>query len=221
MEQKATKANLQEAFKCGECLHFKQTPHRKNKDVCSKEGIRSFALAPKCYTPDYTKVIGSTDEFVSLCNFFGSKTSQQKKILLGMLRQQPHGKKLKMGTKLYLNLRNRDYINNYVCGYVVGYSSGGEIVLAGSPQLKTQGKTFFAYLKSDSGALTPKEWKEKYSILKKKGRLVDPDARGKRDITESIKEDNYEIPTIDMAPKEKKSPKLNKRTSSLIQIMSI
>lgn len=217
-----TKANLQEAFTCGLCLHYKQTPHRSNKTVCSTEGIRAFAIAPKCYTPDYTKVIGNTDEFMSIVTFFNNRTPQQKKILLGMLRQQPKGKKLGMGTKVFLNLRNRDYIGNYVCGYVVGYTSGNEIVLAGSPERDKRGNVFFAYLKTDQSLFTPREWKAKYKELFAKGRITDPTITGKKDITDSVKTDSYEVPTIDQAPKADRGDlkKVSKRKTSLVEILS-
>ena len=215
-----SKVNLTEAFKCGDCLHFKQTPHRSNKEVCSKEGVRSFAIAPTCYTPDYTKVITNTDEFVAISTFFSSRTPQQKKILMGMLRQQPVGKRLRMGTRMYLNLRNREYISNYVCAYVVGYTSGGDIVLSGSPDAKSRGRSFFAYLRSDTSLLSAKEWKVKYDALRLKGRLQDPTAKGVKDITDTVKENAYEVPTIDSAPKTKQAPRINKRTSSLVEILT-
>ena len=221
-----TKVNIEEAFKCGDCLHHKQAPHRQNARVCADEGVRSFAVAPKCYTPDYTKVIGNTDEFMSIVTFFSSRTPQQRKILMGMLRQRPAGRKIPMGTRLYLNLRGRDYISNYVCGFVVGYTSGGDLVLAGSPDEKTRGRVFFAYLRSDSSLLTTKEWRAKFNDLKDRGRVQDPTNKGKRDITDVVKEDTYDIPTIDMAPKDtirkgKGTPdKINKRTASLVEILS-
>lgn len=217
-----TKASLSEAFKCSECLHFKQTPHRSNPQVCEVLGVRRFAIAPKCFTPDYTKVVGNADEFLALAQFFGSRTSEQKKILLGMLRQKPSGKKYPMGTKLYLKISNRDYISNYLCGFVVGYTSGGDLVLSGSPDQNSRGRMFFAYLSSDDHLLNQKEWVLKYKDLYEKGRVVDPKANPPRSITSRLLEDkNYEVPTIDSAPKEK-SPKkpLNKRTASLVQILS-
>lgn len=223
---KVSNVNNEEVFRCGECLHHKQTPHRSNKEVCSAVGIRSFAVAPKCYTPDYTKVIGNTDEFMSIVTFFGSRTAQQRKILMGMLRQSPKGKRVPIGTKLYLNLRGRDYIGNYVCGYAVGYTSGGDLVLAGSPDAKTRGRVFFAYLRSESSLLTHKEWKVKFAALRDKGRISDPSIVAKKDITDVVKEDKYEIPTIDTAPRDparkgKSDPdKINKRTSSLVQILT-
>lgn len=200
-ETPATKVNKAEAFRCGECLHFKNTPHRTHKAVCSKEGVRNFAEAPRCYTPDYTKVIGNIDEFTAIVTFFGSKTPQQKKILLGMLRTASSGRKLKLGLKVYFNTRNREYISNYLSAFVVGYTSSGEIVLAGSPDRNKRGQVFFAYLTSDSSLMSEKSWRAQYDIMLRKGRLVDPKVKQLPGVTESIKEQTYEIPTIDKAPK--------------------
>jgi hypothetical protein len=218
--KKQTKASLVEAFKCGECLHFKQTTHPSFEGPCSGLGVRSFAIAPKCYTPDYTKVIKNTDEFLSVVTFFHSKTHQERRILLAMLRQEPKGKRLKMGTKLYLNTRGREYISNYVCGYVVGYTSSGQLVLTGSPDRTTRGRNFFAYLRNDDTLITDQEWRKKFLALRAKGRITDPKAVVERDITAVVKADDYEVPTIDNAPKDgRKVKKLNKRTSDLTQIL--
>jgi hypothetical protein len=218
---KSTKANLTEAFKCGDCLHFKQTPHRTLKTVCCEAGVRSFALAPNCYTPDYTKVIHNADEFVAISTFFHSRTPQQKKILMGMLRQQPKGKKLRMGTRLYLNVGNRDYISNYLCGYVVGYTSGGDIVLAGAASTKASGRVFFAYLKGDESLFTHSEWKAKMQALLAKGRIQDPKAITKRDITADVKGNTYEVPTIDAAPKGTlNAKKTATKRKDLVEILS-
>ncbi len=219
--KKQTSASLQESMKCGECLHFKQTPHPSFEGVCNNLGVRSFAVAPKCFTPDYTKVITNIDEFLSMVTFFNSKTPQQKRIMLGMLRQQPSGRKLKMGTKLYINVRGRDYIDNYLCGYVVGYSSAGQLVLSGSSSRNTRGRTFFAYLRYDDNLLTHSEWKKKFAELKQKGRITDPKSVAVRDITASVQNDDYEVPTIDTAPKDNKAvKKIDKRRTDLVQILS-
>jgi hypothetical protein len=222
MEKKLTKISNQEQFRCGSCLHFQRTPHRSFEKPCSNLGVRAFANAPKCFTPDYAKVITNTDEFVQLSALFQSKTSEQKKILLGMLRALPKGKKLKMGTKMYLNLRGREYISNYVCCYVVGYSSCGDIVLTGSPDRKVRGKSFFAYLKSDDSLITPKEWKVKFKKLQTAGRIQDPTGVQIRNITQQVEQDTYEAPTIDNAPKDSKAVKTKiRRTDDLVTILSI
>jgi hypothetical protein len=214
-----TRASAEEAFKCAECLHFKQSPHRTNKEVCSKLGVRQFALAPKCFTPDYTRIVQNSDELVMLSILFGSKTPQQRKIMLGMLRAKPTGKKFRMGTKLYLKSSTREYISNYLCGYVVGYTSGNEIVIAGSPDLKSRGKMFFTYLRSESGLITQKEWEIKFKELRAKGRISDPLLSKRRDITAKVEQDEYEVPTIDKAPKQANETKINKRRTPLTEIM--
>ena len=226
---KPAKANLEEAFKCSQCLHYKQSKHRAHDDLCANMGIRPFAVAPTCFTPDYTKVIRNTDEFVQLAALLNDKTPEQRKIMLGILRQKPMGRKLRMGTKLFLNYRGREYISNYLCGYVVGYTSANEIVLCGSPDRNGRGRAFFAYLKSDESLLTPAEWKTKYLRLRKLGRIQDPQLKEKRDITAKVEADDYVVPTIDRAPnpdgkrgvKETDDQKETRlRKTSLVKILS-
>jgi len=220
-----TKASMEDVFRCGECLHFKQSRHRSFDSLCSVLGRKAFAIAPKCFTPDYTKVIHNTDEFVQLATLIGQKTPQQRKIMMAILRQKPMGKKLPMGTKMYLNYRGREYISNYLHGYVVGYTSANEIVLAGSPDQNSRGRAFFAYLKSDDTLLTPKEWKLKFTKLRRLGRIQDPTSTTIRDITAKVQDDNYEVPTIDNAPKDPRATKTKTRSksdprTSLVEIMS-
>jgi hypothetical protein len=217
-----SKASLDESFRCGQCLHYRQSKHRSHEDLCSKLGIRAFAIAPSCFTPDYTKVIQNTDEFVQLAALMNDKTPEQRKIMLGILRQKPMGRKLRMGTKLYLNIRGREYISNYLCGFVVGYTSANEIVLCGSPDRNGRGRAYFAYMQSDESLLTPLEWKKKYLHLRKLGRIQDPKAVEKRDITAKVEADTYEVPTIDNAPKDpnaKKAVNKNAPSTSLVQIL--
>lgn len=197
---KQTSASLEEAMRCGECLHHRHSKHRAHEDLCANMGVKQFAIAPKCFTPCYPKIIANTDEFVQLAVLFGQKTPQQRRIMMAVLRQKPMGKKLAMGTKMFLNYRGREYISNYLCGYVVGYTSAQEVVLCGSPDQKARGRSFFAYLKSDDSLLTPKEWKTRFLDLRSKGRIQDPTSKIVRDITAKVKDETYEVPTIDKAP---------------------
>jgi len=219
---KPTKASSEDRMRCGECLHHKQSRHRQFDKPCSELGVKTFAIAPVCFTPDYTKVIHNVDEFVALSALIASKTPQQRKILKAILTLKPTGRKLKMGTKFYINIRGPEYVSNYLCGYVVGYTSAGEIVLTGSPSREAAGKSFFAYLPSDQSLLSIKEWKVKHAALKAKGRIVDPKVKTSRDIAAKMADDTYEVPTIDNAPKDtlKKTKKMNMRTTSLVQILS-
>jgi hypothetical protein len=58
---------------------------------------------------------------------------------------------------------------------------------------------------------TPAEWKKRYAKLVATGRINDPThAKGRKDITEDLKEDNYVVPTIDAAPKGEKESSVKK-----------
>lgn len=224
---KPTSASNEEKHRCGECLHFKNAKHRSHDDLCHAMGVKTFAIAPICFTPDYPTVLSNSDEFVQLAALLHDKTPRQRKILLAILRMQPQGRKLRLGTKMYLNVRSSEYVSNYVSAYVVGYSSAGEIVLMGSPNLTERGRAFYAYLKSDQTLLTPKEWVAKFQELRTKGRITDPKLKATRDITAQVKEDNYEPPTIDQAPdpdgKRRKASKEDRedkeRRTSVVKLM--
>jgi len=209
--EKQTRLSIEEGFKCNECLHFKQFAHPSNKEVCSKLGIRTFALAPRCFTPDYTKVSSNLDDFVALASLFHDKTPQQRRIILGMLRQKSKSHKLPIGAAVFMNVRGREYISNYVMAFVVGYTSAGQVVLAGSSN-NHRGRTFFAYLRNDQNLLTPELWAKKFRELKLKGRVNDPKDQFRRDITAKVAADEYEVPTIDSLPPEERA-KLKQKKS--------
>lgn len=121
-----------------------------------------------------------------------------------------------------MNVRSREYISNYMAGYVVGYTSAGQLVITGSPNRKTRGRAFFAYLRDDKTLLTAQEWKKKFLDLRKKGRIDDPKAGLEVSITDSIVKDEYEVPTIDNAPKGPKTTKVKvgSRKTDLVEILS-
>lgn len=194
---KVSSKSLEESFKCGECLHHSKHPHSAKGDVCSKLGIRAVGIAPKCFTPDFTQLLGNSDQFVMVAALFSIYTSKQKRILLGMLRSKSTKKHLDFGTKVYFRALGKDYLSNYLSGYVMGYTSSGELVISGSPEQKTRGKSFIFYMNDTESLLTHSEWKLKKRQLKEAGKILDPNS------TIKIKKiDDYEPPTVDNAPKE-------------------
>lgn len=222
----ASAASLGEAFKCGECLHHSKSCHPHREARCVDLGVRSFAIAPKCFTPDVTKVITNSEQFVVLASLFQGYTSTQKKILMGILRgaKKCQSKEFKFGTKLYLRTGG-DNLSSYRCGYVVGYTSSGELILAGSADRKSVGCTFFAYLKSTEGLLTHKEW-----VVKKEELIA---ARKYEDLRTSssnlsammAKYLDYEVPSIDTSQdffdthEGKNKRRRNKRTQELTEFI--
>lgn len=193
----ASNKSLTEAFRCGDCLHFRQHPHSTRQKVCIDEGVKAVAIAPSCFTPDVTALIGNSDQFVQLAMLFQAYTPKQRKIILGLLRSKK--KKYTIGTKLYFKV-GADFVSNYLAGYVAGYTSVGELMLIGSPDEKTRGSTFTTYMTSDAeGLLTVTEWKVKRAQLRDQNLIHDP---ANKVIKKSSVVDAYEPPTIDAAPKE-------------------
>lgn len=190
----ASKLALAESFRCGDCLHYRNHPHSSKDQLCEKEGVKAVAVAPQCFTPNLSLLVGNSDQFVQLAALFNSYDAQQKRTLLAMLRQKRKGHNI--GLKLYFCL-GKDYVSNYLAGYVAGYTSTGEIMLIGSPDNKTRGSSFVMYMTSDDGLLTTSEWKAKRAALVAENKLFDP---SNRIIKKSSVADDYVPPTIDVHP---------------------
>lgn len=190
----ASAASLADTFRCGECAHFKNHPHSTRQQVCSKEGIKAVAIAPKCFTPDISILVGNTDQFVQLAALFHSYDHKQKRTLIALLRQKPRA--YKIGTKLYFRV-GRDYVSNYLAAYVAGYSSSGELMLIGSPDRKTRGTSFTTFMTNAEGLLTFAEWKAKRVQLTAQNLIFDPQ---NKIVKKASVVDDYEPPTIDTVP---------------------
>lgn len=192
----ASAKSLTEAFRCGECLHFNKHPHSTRDTVCKDEGVKAIGIAPKCFTPDITKITGNTDQFVQLVSLFQSYTHQERRIFLGLLRASKK-KGYPIGTPLYFKIGN-DFVSNYLCGFVAGYSSTGELMLMGSPDQKGRGRTFVSFLERDAqDLLTASQWRAKRQELVAEHKLVDP---ANRVIKRQSVVDTYEPPSIDTVP---------------------
>lgn len=200
----ASAKSLTEAFRCGECLHFRKHPHSSRDKPCSEEGLRAVGIAPKCFTPDVSQIAQNVDQFVQVISIFQGFSHKQQRILLGLLRSKK--KKVALGTKLYFKV-GKDFVSNYLCGYVAGYTSSGELMLMGSPD-KTRGQAFLSFMSSQSeDLLNWSQWKAKRAELKAANKIFDP---SNRVIKRSSVKDDYEPPSIDRAPKEWYD-KLNKK----------
>lgn len=193
----ASKKSLSEAFRCSSCLHFNVHAHSSHKEVCSKEGVRSFAPAPSCFTPDVTQVVTNSDQLVQLAAMFEAYSPKQRMIVLALLRGKDTAtKKLAFGVKVYFLAFGADYLSNYLAAYVMGYSSSNELILSGSPDVKSRGKSFVMYCKDDSHLLPYSTFLIKREELKSAGRIHDP----KMKFTSKSVIDNAEVQTIDKAP---------------------
>lgn len=193
----ASRKSLGEAFKCGDCLHHTSHAHSSHKEVCNKEGVRSFAPAPSCFTPDVTQVATNSDQLVQLAAMFEAYNPKQRRIVLALLRGKDTAKKkLTFGTKVFFLAFGKDYLSNYLAGYVMGYTSSNELIISGSPDVKSKGKSYISYCKDDSSLLSYSEWLIKKAELKASGRLQDP----KNNFVGRSVIDSSEVQTIDKAP---------------------
>lgn len=194
-------ASLGEAYKCSECLHFTKHAHPAFKTVCKERGIKGIALAPKCYTPDTSILAGNSDSFVQLATLMADYTPRQKRILIAVLKQKTTTKKrfsrkIPFGTKMFFLGMGGDYISNYLSGYAMGFTSAGELVITGSPDRNSRGRSYMAYMVDDDNLMTASEWKKKKRDLKTAGRVYDP-----KTLTLPKPEEHTDAPTIDNAPK--------------------
>jgi hypothetical protein len=209
----ASAKSLDEAFRCSECLHFKHHAHSTREAVCSAEGVRGVGLAPRCFTPDITALATNTDQFVQIAALFQSTTHKQRRILLGMFRAQKK-KKFPIGTKLFFRV-GRDYISNYLAAYSAGYTSSGELMLIGSPSMKTRGSRFTSFLTSSEDLMVFSEWKKKKAELTEAGLIFDPQ---NKIIKKASVVDDYTPPSIDDVPSDwynKEEKKTRRKTDPL------
>lgn len=193
--------SLSETYKCSECLHHKKHAHPAKREVCKNLGVKGVAIAPKCFTPDVSIIAQNSDAFVQLAALTSEYTASQKRILIALLKQKPlsskrFSRKIPFGTKMFFLGIGGDYISNYLSGYAMGPTSSGELILTGSPEQNTRGRSYMAYMTDDDNLLTPTEWRKKKAELKAAGRVYDPKTR-----TLPRPAETAETPTIDSAPK--------------------
>jgi hypothetical protein len=206
-------ASLAESYKCSECLHHKKHAHPQFQTVCTERGIKGIAVAPKCFTPDVSIIASNSDQFVQLATLISEYTPRQRRILIALMKQKPISKRrftrqLAFGTKVFFLAMGKDYMSNYLSGYVMGLTSTGELIITGSPDQNSRGKSYMAYMTDDDNLMTPTEWKKKKEELRARNRVYDP---GMRELPK--RQDVEDAPTIDNAPKEwySKQEKLAKK----------
>ncbi len=207
-----TKASRPEIMKCSDCLHFRTQAHQAKSALCVSLEVSPKSEAPRCFTPDYNKVLKTTDDLRQLTSLLHGKTPQQLRILRSLIVL---GRNQRMGAKYYMALGS-DYIGNYVCAYLVGKTSSGSLVLCGTPP-GIEGRVFLSYLLDDTALKSPKEFAAHRKKLLRLGRVTDPSLKLTKKRKMEIEDLGYEIPTIDSAPKEHKS-KLKKIKGGLVDL---
>lgn len=186
--------------KCGECLHYKQHAHLNKQSVCDKLGVKHYTNAPpRCFTPDVSKLVPDSEALAQIALMFGALNSNQRRLLVFLLSTPRRKLKMEIGTKVYWRAVGGNYLSNYVSGYVLGATSTGQIIVAGSPEQRTRGAMYMAYFDNQDDLFTHSEFVKVRAELERKGNLVDPKKPLDKKI---IIDDDYTPPTLDSAPKE-------------------
>lgn len=198
---------MTDKMRCGSCLHFKQHAHPSHGDLCSKLGVKHYGVAPRCFTPDVSQLVENNEDLAALAVTFGSMTRKEQSIVVAILQTSAKHRPFTIGQKVYTRIVGGDYISNYMIGYVLGYTSTKQVIVAGSPEAKTRGRMYMAYLDPDT-LLTPTAWAKHKANLARKGHFSDP----KEPLVVKRKiEIDYEPPTLDRAPKEWKEAQVRRQ----------
>lgn len=206
-------------LKCGDCLHFKDVA--KFDKPCQFLSIQAHAKAPSCYAPNVYKLVFNNDAEAhhKLGILIKDFDPSQMRMLAAIFAQQAKIKKryrLSYGQPVYFCFGS-DYLSNYFKGYFINGSVDGEdsVYVASSLNRQQRKKPLVASLMRDS-VFTLTEFEKKKRSLIKDDRLVDPKPLFGTNKVNPKDLDDYEVPTMEKAPKEwydkidKKKPKAKK-----------
>jgi hypothetical protein len=181
-------------LKCGDCLHFKGTSHPMYGEVCSNRGVKTFATAPNCYTPNVVVFRkAGPDTLRVLSGIISGFTPSQSRVLMGLLKGAGALEKrgLSFMQKVY-HCFGEDYLDNYVSGYVLGLGLEDTILVVGQDYLRNSSTMVVSHLMRSS-LITQDEFKSKRKSLIESGKVYQP-----RRPHKNIKiDEKYEPPTLE------------------------
>ena len=194
-------------YKCGDCLSFVR--NAKFEKPCSQLGVKRFADAPSCFSPDVFILNKKNPDVVQqlgiLLNDF---SATDMRVFMALLKASKNYEKhyaLKFGQPVHFYL-NRDYLSNYFRGFVLGVSEAGERQVYVTSDLKsTQRKSPVIATLFRESVFTNAEFKKKREVLIKAKRINDPVPLVKAykgQPKPSKVTDTYVPPTLEDAPSE-------------------
>ena len=184
-------------LRCGECMHFKGSPHPSIGQACSLRGVKTYALAPNCYTPDVAQLKAiSTESFHMLSAFVAACKPSQVKILMGMLKMQAQLKKFDLAflEKVYFAIGTGEFLADYYAGFVMGVGPQQKILIVGTQYFSNVRNPIVAQLERKS-VLNREEFNKVVKRLKEKGKLTHPKARQEIYVPPNVAD--YQPPTIE------------------------
>lgn len=180
-------------------MHFKGSAHPAIGIPCNTNGVRPFATAPNCYTPDvYQLKSMSTETMVMLSSFVSTCKPAQAKILMGLLKNQAQLKKYDLAfmQRVYFAIGQGNFLTEYFAGYVMGVAPQEKLLIVGSQYWSNTRNAVVAQLDRRS-VIDREAFTKIVSRLKKAGKLAPP--RVNPPVFHSDEAEKYEPPTIETA----------------------
>jgi hypothetical protein len=208
-------------LKCGDCMHFQNSPHPGIGQACELRGVKKFATAPNCYTANVHVFRKTSPQTLTLLSSIVSSFSpSQTKVLMGLLKQQAALQRhnLTFMQKVYFCVGN-DFLENYFAGFVLSTGPKKEILIVGSQFHSNQKNSVVAALFRDS-IFTKEEFVKHKSRLESQGLLYET-RKPKSKLPENLGE--YEPPTLEtpqalLESKATSNPKKKKKTVTMLEI---
>lgn len=207
-------------LRCAECMHFEGSPHPSVGQACNLIGVKRYATAPNCYTPNVHVFRKTSPQTLSLLSsVVASFSPQQSLVLMGLLKEQASMKK-----KFNLSFLERvffcvgeDFMENYFGGFALGSDPDGRILIVGHQYFKDQKSSIVASL-SRGSVFNWEEFQKLKTKMTDQGKLYQP---RRRTVELPPGLEGYEPPTIETAQdllesqSNKSSKKPSKKKSTL------
>lgn len=208
-------------LRCGECLHFEGSPHPGIGQACSLIGVKRYATAPSCYTPNVHVFRKTSKETLSLlASIVSGFTPQQSLVLMGLLKEQTRLKK-KLGVSFLERVFfcvGEDYLENYVGGLALGMDPLGNLLIVGTEFLNDQRNPIVASMGASS-ILTYDAFIKKRDQLLSRGLIYQPRKRNREQLPDCLKD--YEPPTIETPQDFLESVSSKKRARTKAEVLEI
>lgn len=214
--RESTASNVK--LKCGDCMFLEKESHPSYGMPCEERGIKSFATAPGCYTPNVKSLASiSVETFDVIGQIVSACTPSQSRIIMGLFKTQAQLSRLGfyLMQPVFFKLGSEDYLDNYLKGYAMGVGPNKEILLLSTPVQKK--KTVYASVCAAS-LLDEFTFADHRARLVDAGRIYQPKVPHKN---LNVDDDSYQVPTIETSEEllnslaantGKKKPKSSKET---------
>jgi len=218
---RVTKDNV--ILRCAECMHFEGSPHPSIGQACSLIGVKRYATAPNCYTPNVHVFRKTSPQTLNvLASVVSSFSPQQSLVLMGLLREQASMKRkfnISFLEKVFF-LIGEDFLENYFAGFALGSDPDGNILIVGSQYFKDQKNSIVASL-SRKSVLNWEEFRKVRDMLSARGKLYMPRRKIEVELPPNL--DDYEPPTLETTEEllEKQANKSTKRRVKKAEVLEI